>query len=84
MAYKKQAAALKNALPKPKSHLTLRMEVLPEIKDWKVGEEYGIELKVKMTDASSYADDDGNGKPEYMAGFEVIKAEADSEEEDKD
>ena len=83
MAYRKQAAALKNALPKPKSHLTLRSEVLPEIEGWKVGEEYEIEVKVRMTDASSYADDDGNGKPEFTAGFEVIGAETDGPEEDK-
>lgn len=42
---------------------------IPEVKDWDVGEEYTIVLKVKMTNKSQYQEGEKNQKTN--AGFEV-------------
>lgn len=53
--------------------LYLPIKKLPEMKDWKPGEEYEISLKVKQTSLN-----------ENSAGFEVISAETDEEEDEED
>lgn len=53
---------------------------IPEIKDWKVGEEYEVELKVKMVKASAKGDMgpyDDSDKGKIHGEFEVIKAKCD-------
>lgn len=80
---------LSNVLEGKKMHypsiLNLDEGDLKEIKDWIVGKEYEVELKVKMTRASAggdmfpYNDSD---KDEIHAQFEVLKAEYKEEDED--
>lgn len=58
---------------KPKPHLDISSEDLPEIKDWDVGEIYTIEVKAKMT---SKSENTYNGeKPKLTACFEIQSAE---------
>lgn len=80
---------LSNVLEGKKEHypsiLNLDEGDLKEIKDWIVGKEYEVKLKVKMVNASAngemstYNDSD---KDKVHARFEVLKAECEEEEED--
>lgn len=58
---------------KPKPHLDVSSEDLPEIKDWKVGETYTIEVNAKMT---SISESEYDGKKKTTACFEIQTAEA--------
>lgn len=79
---------LSNVLEGKKQHYPsiLRLDEgdLKEIKDWKVGGEYEIELRVKMVKASANGDlapFDDEDKEKIHAEFEVIKAEYEGEED---
>lgn len=63
-------------MKKTTSYLVLDSEILPDIKDWKIGENYEVRLVVQQI---SISQDDRIGPLEYdrnkvMAKFEVIKA----------
>jgi len=51
---------------------------LPEIKDWKIGEEYMLDVKVKMTNhgIQDYGDNKGN----INATFKIVGIAADKDE----
>src|SRR5690554_3728151 len=76
-------------MPKPKPTLRLTEDELPEIKDWKVGKVYKIELTVKqieMRQGSEFESQDKESKKTH-AVFEVQSAKstgavADQVEED--
>ena len=60
---------------KAQSYLILDSEILPEIKDWKVGNNYKVEILIKQLALNQQ---DNIGPLEYdrtkmMAKFEVIK-----------
>jgi hypothetical protein len=69
-------------LKKTKSYLILDSEILPDIKKWKIGENYEVKLIVQQL---SLGQDDNISALEYyrnkvIAKFEVIKA-TEAEEE---
>jgi hypothetical protein len=69
-------------LKKAKSYLILDSEMLPDIKDWKIGENYEVRLVVQQI---SLGQDDRISALEYdrnkvVAKFEVVKA-VEAEEE---
>lgn len=71
--------SIKNVLAKaPRQQPTLNLSIkdLPDIKDWKVGGKYTIQLEVEQTSAEkgdSYYDDSDK---ELRARFKVLKAKA--------
>lgn len=67
--YKKVSAMMHDDMPKPKSHISLQGDDLPDIKNWEVGKKYSMKLKVKQT--GYHSDEYGS-----HGSFEVEKAEA--------
>lgn len=68
------------------SILCLDEDDLAEIKDWKVGDTYKVELEVKMVKASAKGDMgpmDDSDKKQIHAEFEVVKAETYDDKEEK-
>ena len=68
---KKQIGAIEMAVVKPRVHLDSKM--LPQIKDWKVGEKYDIMLRVKQVGLREM---EGGG---MEGAFEIMKAEVEDE-----
>ena len=70
---KMQVAAIDSF--RPRTMLDLDEKMLPEIKDWKLGEKYDILVTVEMV--STRLDSMTDGKEERQrASFEVTKAKA--------
>jgi len=67
-------------LPQMKPSLYVNEKDLPDIKDWKVGSEYSLKVKVKMR---RLAKDDENPKKKVMAtaSFDVLSMESIKEQE---
>jgi hypothetical protein len=60
---------------------TLDESTLPDIKGWKVGKKYTLELKVEMVGQSSESDLDQNPQKktkEMTARFKIISAQSDT------
>lgn len=55
---------------------SLDLDHIPEAKDWKIGETYNIEFKVKMTGLSQSRFDNS-------ADFEILEIETESDEDEK-
>lgn len=80
---KKASKSVSNSLMsevdyKPKPHLDISSEDLPEIKDWKVGEIYTIEVNAKMT---SITENEYDGNTKTTACFEIQTAESEDSED---
>lgn len=75
---KKQKDALAVSIEQIMPRLSLDEKMLPAMKDWKVGEEYEITLKVKQIGAHINTD----GK--HDANFEILKAMTQDEEDKED
>jgi len=59
-----------------KETISLNSKILPEVKDWKVGKTYNVNLKVRLTSLS-----EGWDEPKRLrASFEVLKADCDEKE----
>lgn len=71
---KAQAIAIGSMMDKPRVHLTSKM--LPDIKDWKIGEKYSIMLEVKQESMRQIGGDDG-----LEASFEILSAESEEDED---
>lgn len=69
----------------PIDRISLKEKDLPEIKDWKVGEEYTICLKVRMkgTSIEKPWNEDKDGKQEFIrASFDILSAYMPEEKEE--
>lgn len=66
--YKKQSKALEVMVMKPMLHLS--DEDLPEIEEWDVGEEYKLEVVVKLRSKSERENEEGESMD---ANFEIKK-----------
>lgn len=71
---KEQVGVIEASMAKPR--LYLDAEMLPEIKEWKVGDKYEIMLNVRQVGMRE--DEDGT----FEASFEIIKASTEGEEDD--
>jgi len=69
---KKGYIGTKSDTPEMKPTLYVDATDLPQLKDWKVGSEYDLVLKVKMT-SQSISNYEGKGKT--SGSFEVLKVE---------
>jgi hypothetical protein len=59
-----------------KEIISINSKILPEVKDWKVGKTYNVNLKVRLTSLS-----EGWDEPKRLrASFEVLKADCDEKE----
>ena len=65
----------------PRPSFSVDLKDLPQMKDFKVGEEYCLEVKVKMEDYRSSLDNQ-SGKEKTSASFRItsIGVDADSDE----
>ena len=61
------------------TNLSINESMLPDIKDWKVGDEYEVMLTVKMTGLHKMYSSD-----KLCADFEVTEAETSEESPDKE
>jgi hypothetical protein len=71
---KKQVEAMEIGMSKPRIYIS--SEMLPAIKDWKIGEKYDIMIKVKQESMRQIGGDDG-----LEASFEVLSAKVDEDED---
>ncbi len=73
---KDQLKAIAMSMPDMKPRFSLDTSDLKDIKNWKVGKEYDLEMKVKMVGAHA-ADEEGNR--DFTGEFEVLEVEGDDE-----
>lgn len=71
----KQMGAMEAMMSKPT--ISLSAKQIPELKKWKIGQEYDIELCVKLIGLNQY-DDTLEGR------FEIITSDEDKEEKEDD
>lgn len=73
------------SIPKSIGHLTLDSKNYKEVKNWKVGEEYIIEVKVRqkaMREADRWEIENGDaGAGDVRAEFDIIAASTDTKED---
>lgn len=71
---KEQIGVIEASMTKPRLYLDANM--LPEIKEWKVGSKYEIMLDVRQVGMRE--DEDGT----FEASFEILNASSEEEDED--
>ena len=79
---KKPVLAKEVELPEQKNTISITETELPEIKEWKIGEEYEISIKIKQT--GMRIEDWGKNKGKVVAQFEIIEMESEDEDDEKE
>lgn len=64
----------------PRPSIDFKQDDLPEMKEWEVGKDYTIEVRVKMERYSSSMNSE-SGKTETGACFRILGVKAEAEEE---
>ena len=63
--------------PSEKETISLNSKLLPDVKNWKIGKTYEVNLKVRLSSLSEGWDD----PKKIKASFEVLKADCDEKED---
>lgn len=80
---------LMNGTPAPKTigSISIKDKDLPEIANWTVGQEYTLEVKVRLKGSRMERDwsiDNDKDKKEYLSGeFDILSATTEEKEESK-
>lgn len=74
---KKGYAMMADALYEPKPHLDVTDKDVSDLKNWKVGDTYKLEVTVKMTSLST---NEYNGEKTVRACFDVESVEKDGDD----